>query len=96
MGKPVTQARQFDVETAITIFEYFASVVEVLPSQARDYGPVFDVTTLEPYGVIAGIVPFNWPPIHTAGKTAPALAVGNAIVLKPPEQTPWWCCAWSN
>jgi betaine-aldehyde dehydrogenase len=38
--------------------------------------------------VIAGIVPFNWPPIHTAGKTAPALAVGNAIVLKPPEQTP--------
>lgn len=88
MGKPVTQARQFDVETAITIFEYFASVVEVLPSQARDYGPVFDVTTLEPYGVIAGIVPFNWPPIHTAGKTAPALAVGNAIVLKPPEQTP--------
>ncbi len=88
MGKPVTQARQFDLEAAITIFEYFASVVEVLPSQAREYGPVFDVTTLEPYGVIAGIVPFNWPPIHTAGKTAPALAVGNAIVLKPPEQTP--------
>ncbi|MGB9302755.1 MAG: aldehyde dehydrogenase family protein [Mycobacterium sp.] len=88
MGKPITQARHFDVEAAITIFEYFASVVEVLPNQARDYGPVFDVTTLEPYGVIAGIVPFNWPPIHTAGKVAPALAVGNAVVLKPPEQTP--------
>jgi betaine-aldehyde dehydrogenase len=88
MGKPITQARQFDVEAAISIFEYVGSLVEVLPSQARDYGPVFDVTTLEPFGVIAGIVPFNWPPIHTAGKTAPALAVGNAIVLKPPEQTP--------
>jgi acyl-CoA reductase-like NAD-dependent aldehyde dehydrogenase len=88
MGKPVTQARQFDVEAAISIFEYFGSVVEVLQNQARDYGPVFDVTTLEPFGVIAGIVPFNWPPIHTAGKTAPALAVGNAIVLKPPEQAP--------
>jgi betaine-aldehyde dehydrogenase len=88
MGKPITQARNFDVEAAITIFEYFASMVEVLPSQARDYGSVFDVTTLEPYGVIAGIVPFNWPPIHTAGKVAPALAVGNAVVLKPPEQTP--------
>ncbi len=88
MGKPISQARYFDVEAAITIFEYFGSMVEVLPSQARDYGPVFDVTTLEPYGVIGGIVPFNWPPIHTAGKTAPALAVGNAIVLKPPEQTP--------
>jgi betaine-aldehyde dehydrogenase len=88
MGKPITQARSFDVEAAISIFDYFGSMVEVLPSQARDYGPVFDVTTLEPFGVIAGIVPFNWPPIHTAGKTAPALAVGNAIVLKPPEQTP--------
>ena len=88
MGKPITQARHFDVEAAIGIFDYFASMVEVLPSGARDYGPVFDVTTLEPFGVIAGIVPFNWPPIHTAGKAAPALAVGNAIVLKPPEQTP--------
>jgi betaine-aldehyde dehydrogenase len=88
MGKPITQARNFDVEAAIGIFEYFGSLVEVLPSQARDYGPILDVTTLEPYGVIAGIVPFNWPPIHTAGKIAPALAVGNAIVLKPPEQAP--------
>lgn len=88
MGKPITQARTFDVEMAISIFEYFAGAVEALPSQARDYGPVLDVTTLEPYGVIAGIVPFNWPPIHTAGKVAPALAVGNAVVLKPPEQAP--------
>jgi acyl-CoA reductase-like NAD-dependent aldehyde dehydrogenase len=86
MGKPITAARNFDVEAAIAIFEYYGSLVEVLPSQARDYGPVFDVTTLEPYGVIAGIVPFNWPPIHTAGKVAPALAVGNAVVLKPPER----------
>jgi acyl-CoA reductase-like NAD-dependent aldehyde dehydrogenase len=88
MGKPITQARDFDVEGAIAIFEYFASAVEVLPSPARDYGRVLDVTTLEPYGVIAAIVPFNWPPIHTAGKVAPALAVGNAVVLKPPEQAP--------
>src|SRR5262249_51780096 len=88
MGKPVVQARRFDLESAISIFEYFAGIVETLPSQARDYGATLDVTTLEPYGVIAGIVPFNWPPIPTAGKVAPALAVGNAIVLKPPEQTP--------
>jgi acyl-CoA reductase-like NAD-dependent aldehyde dehydrogenase len=88
MGKPLTQARQFDVEAAITIFDYFGALVEAMPSQARDYGPVLDVTTLEPYGVVAGIVPFNWPPIHTAGKLAPALAVGNTVVLKPPEQAP--------
>jgi acyl-CoA reductase-like NAD-dependent aldehyde dehydrogenase len=88
MGKPIVQAREFDIEAAISIFEYFGSMVEALPNQARDYGTVLDVTTLEPYGVIAAIVPFNWPPIHTAGKIAPALAVGNAVVLKPPEQTP--------
>lgn len=88
MGKPITQARNFDVETAVAIFDYFASLVEVMPSRARDYGPVLDVTTLEPYGVVAAIVPFNCPPIHTAEKVAPALAVGNAVVLKPPEQAP--------
>ena len=43
---------------------------------------------LEPYGVIGGIIPFNWPPLHVGGKAAPALAVGNACVLKPPEQCP--------
>jgi betaine-aldehyde dehydrogenase len=88
MGKPLDQSRNFDVEAAITIFDYFGALAESIPSQARHYGPVLDVTTLEPYGVIAGIVPFNWPPIHAAGKLAPALAVGNAVVLKPPEQTP--------
>jgi acyl-CoA reductase-like NAD-dependent aldehyde dehydrogenase len=38
--------------------------------------------------VVGGIIPFNWPPIHTAAKSAPALAAGNAVVLKPPEQDP--------
>ena len=88
MGKPIVQARQFDLEAAISIFEYFGSIVESIPNKSRDHDTVLDVTTLEPYGVIAAIVPFNWPPIHTAGKIAPALAVGNAVVLKPPEQTP--------
>ena len=42
----------------------------------------------EPYGVTCGIIPFNWPPIHTAGKLAPALAAGNTMILKPGEQAP--------
>ncbi len=36
----------------------------------------------------AGILPFNWPPIHTGGKAAPAIACGNTIILKPGEQAP--------
>ena len=43
---------------------------------------------LEPVGVVGEIVPFNWPPIHTGGKIAPALAVGDTVVLKPSEQAP--------
>ncbi|MGW7577886.1 aldehyde dehydrogenase family protein [Streptomyces sp. NPDC054765] len=87
-GKPVTQARGFDLEAAIAIFELFAGLTTALPGAVHDGGPILDVTTLEPYGVVGAIVPFNWPPLHTAGKLAPALAVGNAVVLKPPEQAP--------
>jgi acyl-CoA reductase-like NAD-dependent aldehyde dehydrogenase len=46
------------------------------------------IRSADPYGVCAGIVPFNWPPNHTGGKTALALAAGNTIVLKPAEQAP--------
>ncbi|MEU0510863.1 aldehyde dehydrogenase family protein [Amycolatopsis sp. NPDC006125] len=87
-GKPLSQARQFDLEAAIAIFELFASLCEAMPNQVRDAGSTLDITTLEPYGVVAAIVPFNWPPLHAAGKLAPALAVGNAVVIKPPEQAP--------
>lgn len=87
-GKPVSQAREFDLEGAATVFELFAGLCEAMPSQVRDAGGILDVTMREPYGVIGAIVPFNWPPLHTAGKLAPALAVGNAVVLKPPEQAP--------
>lgn len=88
MGKPVSQARNVDIEQCITLFNYYAGLTEVLPSQVRDQGYALDITTLEPYGVIAGIIPFNWPPLHVGGKAAPALAVGNGCVLKPPEQAP--------
>jgi len=87
-GKPYTQARQFDVEFCIASFEMFGGLIAAIPSEAQEFGSVVGISTLEPYGVIAGIIPFNWPPIHTAAKAAPALAVGNTVVLKAPEQCP--------
>ncbi|MFC5947537.1 aldehyde dehydrogenase family protein [Pseudonocardia lutea] len=87
-GKPTTQARSFDCEAAVGLFEMYAGMMAAHPSHATNNGPLLDITTLEPYGVIGAIVPFNWPPNHTAGKIAPALATGNAVVLKPPEQAP--------
>ncbi|WP_372665878.1 aldehyde dehydrogenase family protein [Amycolatopsis kentuckyensis] len=87
-GKPRSQARAFDLESCIAVFELFGSLTHEMPGAVRDTGYSLDVTTLQPFGVIGAIIPFNWPPIHTAGKTAPALAAGNAVVLKPPEQAP--------
>jgi acyl-CoA reductase-like NAD-dependent aldehyde dehydrogenase len=88
MGKPMSQARDLDLEVSISVFEFFGSADEAMPNYVRDQGFVLDVTVLEPYGVIGAIIPFNWPPIHVAGKVAPALAAGNAVVIKPPEQAP--------
>ena len=86
-GKPLLQAKA-DVESCITSFDYFGGLAGKLPGDFFDGGAVYGSTLLEPYGVVAAIVPYNWPPIHTGGKIAPALAVGNTVVLKPAEQTP--------
>lgn len=86
-GKPLDQAR-FDVQAAVTVLELFSSLTEAIPSAVRDVGSITDITTLEPYGVVASILPFNWPPIVAAGNLAAALAVGNTFVIKPPEQAP--------
>ncbi len=88
MGKPYGQARRFDVEFCIASFEFYGGLADKVPGHAFDLGPVAAHTVHEPYGVVGGIIPFNWPPIHSAAKCAPALAAGNAVVLKPPEQDP--------
>jgi acyl-CoA reductase-like NAD-dependent aldehyde dehydrogenase len=88
MGKPYRQSRPFDVEFCISSFEFYGGLADKVPGQAVDLGAVAAHTVHEPYGVVGGIIPFNWPPIHTAAKSAPALAAGNVVVLKPPEQDP--------
>jgi acyl-CoA reductase-like NAD-dependent aldehyde dehydrogenase len=88
VGKPVAMARAFDVQFCIDSLAFYGGLADKLPGAAFDLGPVAARTVHEPYGVVAGIIPFNWPPIHTAGKSAPALAAGNAVILKPPEQDP--------
>src|SRR5208282_4579707 len=59
-----------------------------LPTEFYDKGAIYTATYLEPVGVVGEIIPFNWPPIHTGGKLAPALAAGNTVVIKPSEQAP--------
>jgi acyl-CoA reductase-like NAD-dependent aldehyde dehydrogenase len=87
-GKPISQARQFDLPFLIGSFRYFGSLIDKLPGEFHDQGAIYASVVLEPLGVVGGIIPFNWPPIHTGAKVAPALAVGNTVVLKPGEQAP--------
>lgn len=87
-GKPVALAKAFDIAFLVGSFRFFGSIIDKLPAEFYDSGAIYSSVIIEPLGVVAGIIPFNWPPIHTGGKVAPALAVGNTIVLKPGEQAP--------
>ena len=88
MAKPFQDARAFDCNFLVASFRYFGSIVDKLPSHFYDRGAIYCTVFHEPYGVCCGILPFNWPPIHTGGKLAPALAAGNTMILKPGEQAP--------
>lgn len=87
-GKPFQDALAFDVRFLVAVFRYFGSLIDKLPGEFYDQGSVYTTVIYEPHGVCAGILPFNWPPIHTGGKLAPALAAGNTMILKPGEQAP--------
>lgn len=86
-GKPYKDA-SFDIMVLLGVFRYFGSIADKLPSEFFDQGNIYSAVIYEPHGVCAAILPFNWPPVHVAGKVAPCLAAGNTMVLKPGEQSP--------
>ncbi len=87
VGKPL-EVSQADTRRCIEAFEFFGGLVGNLPSDFYELGAINAEVFLEPYGVVAGIIPFNWPPLHTGAKIAPALAAGNTMVVKPGDQAP--------
>ena len=88
-GKPVRETLAADIPLAIDHFKYFAGV---LRGQEGAISELDDDTIAyhfhEPLGVVGQIIPWNFPILMATWKLAPALAAGNAIVLKPAEQTP--------
>jgi|TARA_B110000503_G_scaffold21953_1_gene33620 acyl-CoA reductase-like NAD-dependent aldehyde dehydrogenase len=88
VGKPKRDAGRFDVAFSHACFDYFAGLTDTLHGEILDQGPIEARIVYEPYGVVAAILPFNWPPIHFAKKSAPALAAGNTVIIKPGEQAP--------
>ncbi len=88
VGKPVRDALRVDVLSCHSSFDYYAGIAESVHGEILDQGPIEARVYYEPYGVVAAILPFNWPPIHFSKKCAPAIAVGNTVVIKPGEQAP--------
>ncbi len=94
-GKPLKVARVADVPLAVDMFRYMAGwatkiegntiPISVLPAPGANF---FAYTRHEPIGVVAQIIPWNFPLLMVAWKLAPKLACGCTVVLKPAEQTP--------
>jgi betaine-aldehyde dehydrogenase len=88
IGKPVSDARD-EIELGARVFEYYAGAITKFFGQTI---PVarggFDFTLRQPMGVVAAIVPWNFPFPIACWKVAPALAAGNTVVLKPASQSP--------
>ncbi len=87
-GKPIGESRR-DIETSAAYFEYYAGIADKLQGDTIPLGPDYiSFTLLEPVGVTAHIIPWNFPLVTTARGVAPALAAGNTAVVKPATQTP--------
>ncbi|MDH0894449.1 MULTISPECIES: aldehyde dehydrogenase [unclassified Pseudomonas] len=88
-GKAVRETLNADVPLAADHFRYFAGCIRAQEGSAAE---INDGTVAyhfhEPLGVVGQVIPWNFPLLMAAWKLAPALAAGNAIVLKPAEQTP--------
>jgi len=87
VGKPISDARG-EVGMVVDVFNYYAGAPERLAGKTIPVAGGVDMTFREPLGVVALIVPWNFPLPIAAWKVAPALAAGNTIVLKPAGLTP--------
>ena len=86
-GHPIESAR-WEASHVAQVLNYYAGAPERLSGRQIPVGGGLDVTFHEPYGVVGIIVPWNFPMTIASWGFAPALAAGNAVVLKPAELTP--------
>jgi len=88
-GKPVSQLKGGELPLAASLLRFYAGAADKIEGSVKNTeGGFFSISTWEPYGVVAGILPWNYPLVNAVMKVAPAIAAGNAIVLKPSAETP--------
>lgn len=89
MGKPIKYSRSVDVAATANCIRWYGEAVDKIYDEiAPTAGTALALVTREPVGVVAAIVPWNYPMVMAAWKIAPALAAGNSVVLKPSEKSP--------
>ncbi len=88
-GKTIRETLNADIPLVVDHFRYFASVIRSEAGTVADLdNDTVSQEIYEPYGVVAQIIPWNFPLLMAAWKLAPALAAGNCVVLKPASATP--------
>lgn len=89
MGKPISDALLYDLPETAKCFAWYGEAIDKQYDEVAPTGPdVLATITREPVGVVAAVVPWNYPLMMAAWKVAPALAAGNSVLLKPAEQSP--------
>ena len=89
VGKPIRDTLAVDVPSAAKTIQWYAETIDKVYGEVGPTGPdALSLVTREPIGVVAAIVPWNYPLIVTAWKLGAALATGNSVVLKPASQSP--------
>ena len=87
-GKPITDARDVDLPDTVKTFRWYAEAIDKLFDAVAPTGPnALGLIVREPIGVVAAVLPWNFPILMAAWKVAPALAAGNSMVVKPSRLT---------
>ncbi len=89
VGKPISNAYNGDIVSASTCIQWYAEAIDKLYGETVPSSPgMVTMIVREPIGVVAAVVPWNYPLSMSAWKLGPALAAGNSVILKPAEQSP--------
>jgi acyl-CoA reductase-like NAD-dependent aldehyde dehydrogenase len=89
MGKPIVYSSRVDIPGSANTVQWFAEAIDKIYDEvAPTPGNVVAMITREAAGVVAAVVPWNFPLLMACWKISPALAAGNSVILKPAEQSP--------
>lgn len=87
-GKPIRDCEQIDIPEAIHCIKWHAELIDKVYDQTSPTGDdAISMIVREPVGVVAAVLPWNFPLLMLAWKIGPALAAGNSVIVKPAEQT---------